>query len=89
MKSLRLTGLFESRMVFGTCNNFLFIYFAESFNIDDKVVFVDFGFLGKAKLYRLSRVQFFSCRYEIDNKSTLFRLLFNAIGGTQFGVLKL
>ena len=77
------------RMVFGTCNNFLFIYFAESFNIDDKVVFVDFGFLGKAKLYRLSRVQFFSCRYEIDNKSTLFRLLFNAIGGTQFGVLKL
>ena len=24
-------------MVFGTCNNFIFIYFAESFNIDDKV----------------------------------------------------
>ena len=24
-------------MAFGTCNNFLFIYFAKSFNIDDKV----------------------------------------------------
>ena len=53
------------------------------------VVFVDFGFLGKAKLYRLPCVQFFSWGYEIDKKSTLFHLLFNAIGGSQFGVLKL
>ena len=34
---LDLPSFLKLRMVFGTCNNFLFIYFAKSFNIDDKV----------------------------------------------------
>ena len=34
---LDLPSFLKLRMVFGTCNNFLFIYFGESFNIADKV----------------------------------------------------